>query len=119
MNEDENDTLYSVLANSEIMQHYPLQLFIFRKRQWSTRYTQFAMIFAGVLLGQIPYFCAPFGANTADMRKTRQNEKKRAGTRLGRGHPEHPEEMPPVRTDRGRGAHDIAGGDRFAQQTHL
>ena len=65
MNEDDNDTLYSVLANSEIMQHYPLQLFIFRKRQWSTRYTQFAMILAGVLLGQILYFCAPFGANTA------------------------------------------------------
>ena len=41
-----------------------LHPFIFRKRHWSTRYTQFAMILAGVLLGQIPYPYAPFGANT-------------------------------------------------------
>ena len=43
-----------------------LHPFIFRKRHWSTRYTQFAMILAGVLLGQIPYPYAPFGANTAN-----------------------------------------------------
>lgn len=42
-----------------------LHPFIFRKRQWSTRYTQFAMILAGVLLGQIPCLYAPFGTNTA------------------------------------------------------
>ena len=42
-----------------------LHPFIFRKRHWSTRYTQFAMILAGVLLGQIPCLYAPFGANTA------------------------------------------------------
>ena len=42
-----------------------LHPFIFRKRHWSTRYTQFAMILAGVLLGQITYPYAPFGANTA------------------------------------------------------
>ena len=44
-----------------------LHPFIFRKRHWSTRYTQFAMILAGVLLGQIPCLYAPFGANTAPM----------------------------------------------------
>ena len=43
-----------------------LHPFIFRKRHWSTRYTQFAMILAGVLLGQIPCLYAPFGANTAN-----------------------------------------------------
>ena len=43
-----------------------LHPFIFRKRHWSTRYTQFAMILAGVLLGQIPCLYAPFGANTAE-----------------------------------------------------
>ena len=32
-----------------------LHPFIFRKRHWSTRYTQFAMILAGVLLGQTPF----------------------------------------------------------------
>ena len=42
-----------------------LHPFIFRKRHRSTRYTQFAMILAGVLLGQIPCPHAPFGANTA------------------------------------------------------
>ena len=42
-----------------------LHPFIFRKRHCSTRYTQFAMILAGVLLGQITYPYAPFGANTA------------------------------------------------------
>ena len=42
-----------------------LHPFIFRKRHWSTRYTQFAMILAGVLLGQILCLYAPFGANTA------------------------------------------------------
>ena len=42
-----------------------LHPFTFRKRHWSTRYTQFAMILAGVLLGQIPCLYAPFGANTA------------------------------------------------------
>ena len=45
-----------------------LHPFIFRKRHWSTRYTQFAMILAGVLLGQITYPYAPFGANTAKNR---------------------------------------------------
>ena len=42
-----------------------LRPFIFRKRHWSTRYTEFAMILAGVLLGQIPCLYAPFGANQA------------------------------------------------------
>ena len=43
-----------------------LHPFIFRKRHWSTRYTQFAMILAGVLLVQIPCIYAPFGANIAN-----------------------------------------------------
>ena len=46
-----------------------LHPFIFRKRHWSTRYTQFAMILVGVLLGQIPYPYAPFGANIASRSK--------------------------------------------------
>ena len=46
-----------------------LHPFIFRKRHWSTRYTQFAMILAGVLLGQIPCLYAPFGANTAKVHR--------------------------------------------------
>ena len=49
-----------------------LHPFIFRKRHWSTRYTQFAMILAGVLLGQIPCLYAPFGANTAKIADLRQ-----------------------------------------------
>ena len=31
INVDDNDTLYSVLANSDIMQHYLLHPFIFKK----------------------------------------------------------------------------------------
>ena len=48
-----------------------LHPFIFRKRHWSTRYTQFAMILAGVLLGQITCLYAPFGANTAAIRQAK------------------------------------------------